>query len=388
MIEEEPWEEVPLEPTQLPLVLTEVSLREARKAVSKIKYVLEIAQEFRNILEKEGMLGSLPVADGVLDCIAIDSDFTYPPLELVAGRLFIAIRACVFWGSSFCKDKPRVLSEALVRFLRDSVEERTTILLAKRFERQLANELLEAKARGEANFEALLIDGEIIPRVPLIYRSAFEAKVSRGLIDELRTMIELASDTKTYIIGIIKRVQGRDLSIITGVKLPFNDKAVGTLILRSGEYISIGKVHEIIKKASEGEVKPSRRWLKRIVEKVPEIGEVGVFLFKTRNFTLYDIATKIEAYIPQGLSTGDFVKVLAKLARLTGQTGVPHPTDLADRICSIRGDIIGSIHQKLISDAVKEMGDISGVIRALGLINPEKLYPYEYRAWRIRPRHQ
>ncbi|RLE80974.1 MAG: hypothetical protein DRJ51_04745, partial [Thermoprotei archaeon] len=156
MIEEEPWEEVPLEPTQLPLVLTEVSLREARKAVSKIKYVLEIAQEFRNILEKEGMLGSLPVADGVLDCIAIDSDFTYPPLELVAGRLFIAIRACVFWGSSFCKDKPRVLSEALVRFLRDSVEERTTILLAKRFERQLANELLEAKARGEANFEALL----------------------------------------------------------------------------------------------------------------------------------------------------------------------------------------------------------------------------------------
>ncbi|HDH07259.1 MAG TPA: DNA double-strand break repair nuclease NurA [Thermoproteales archaeon] len=375
--------EEPLEPVQLPLLVKEAVKREAERIGEEVKKAVEIASQIRKFLKERGLIYRTFEPKEALKSVAIDSDFTYPPLELVSGRLFIVIRAYVFGGGAYHKEKPRFLNEAFVKFLKDHWNERSSLILAKIFEKSLALQLLRDKENGLADFEVVLFDGEIIPRVISI-RSQIEKELFEKLIDITSKILEYSERTGTPLIGVIKRVQGRSLEALTSIKQPFNDKAMGTLILEPGEYVIIGSIRDII-----GKLGDRRPWLKKMVKKIPKASEILEILYKTFNPVLFELATKIEAYIPEKLRNEEYITYLiSKIASITGQTGAPDPTDRADRLCSLRGDVIGAVHQGMIAEVSRVIGDFSLVFKALGLTNPEKIYPYEYPVWRRRPRTQ
>ena len=372
------------EPTSLPLILSDSARKVAGGVADRVRAVLELREELRRELRASGRLRPIPRDAPPLSCVAIDSGYTVPSLDLVVGKLVIYVRSCTFWR---CSPPRPSRSEAAVKFYTDAVPEDLPKLETKVFERQLALELLDAKERGDADFDVLLLDGEIVPRgVPpgLRRNPQLLKRIVGKVLGVTRELVEKARATGTPVIGIVKRVQGKDLSLILNRRLGMNDKAVATLVLNPGEYVYMGDVETIRSLARRSEERRWReraRYLELILSHVPKLASVEVVVYKSRNYVMYGLATKAEV-----LEVGDYslTELVAWLSRITSQTGVPYPIDLVDELSRVRPEVVACLHQRLMAMAVEEARSIgvseAAVVKALGLLNPEKSFPYYY--WR------
>ena len=149
--------------------------KEVKRMVRIARPIKEKANEIRQIIERGGWdPRNYPRLDKIPDkypknlcVVAVDTGFTEPSVELTGGRLVIVIKAHAFFGC-----EPRCIggkeATALVKFLES--EEGIAKPISKIVERRFIVDLLKRKELGELHVDMIILDGELIPRIPPGYR--------------------------------------------------------------------------------------------------------------------------------------------------------------------------------------------------------------------------
>ncbi len=391
---EELFEEYTSEP--LPVVVVEGVDREAERIIKsyRVKAILEYKSVFREKLNEKNMLKRISKYSGLNPCIlAIDTGFTSPLLELTGGRLLVVIRSHVFQGCSELEGYSRCDSVGYVRF---TELESIAPPLSKVYERDFIYSVLRDKKAGRNCVDIVLIDGELFPRIPPGYigrrvETSSVMKLYNKILLLTEKILELAVETDTALIGVIKRSYGRDIAIrISDRNATLNDKALATYILERGEWIDLGRYPEIMSDLERfintyNSVLSNRekrglweryRWISSVLRSCSYASDIHVAVYKPYNPTYFQIASKIE-YIPSNSYPQD--KLLSYIASITGVNGVPHPIDLVDSMSMVRRELLYLIQQQLFQQLAKLTGDRELALSIAGLTNPEKMQRIGFR---------
>ncbi len=71
-------------------------------------------------------------------------------------------------------------------------------------------------------------------------------KFSKSAVGSMRSLISLAKKKGVSLVGIVKRARSKYLSYILGRETPANDKLLASVILKNGEYVSLGKFGDFL----------------------------------------------------------------------------------------------------------------------------------------------
>lgn len=325
---------------------------------------------------------------------AIDSSFPQTPLELVGGVLTVVSYGYVGQAGGVT-DK---YVTGTVIFEDSSEVSKSIELFSKVKERELAIRLLRDKKRGRRVIDMIILDGEIYIH-PLPYNLPSKESSRKRIEEVVDRMIALAEDTQTTLVGVVKRVRSRYLSIFLNRCLEVNDKLAMSLVLRRGEYANVGSFREILPrwirvnymdcevKKGMGRDEAERRLneglqnLERVftgdggrLRGVSRIGDLNVLFYKAQNSS---IATKVEVL--------DFAKIghdkiVSYLASQTTSTGYPYLLDLVDVYVRVNPMILDYVRTLLLKNVGAGPGeqDVKEVVTSLlQLTNPQKAYLYK-----------
>ncbi len=312
-----------------------------------------------------------PVED--LCYVAVDSSFTNPAVELVGGYLGVVKVVVVHYGSRCGGGSVEAKAYPGLWFNAD-----LTSSVARYYEKRTGVELLERKKHGKADFDVLLLDGDLIPR-SLSSRGSV-GELHQKIADYTSKIIELADSTDTAVVGVLKRSYSRDLVSIMGFSdLRLSDKAVMSLILKPSEYVVAGSHPEIYGELKKLRGKPGvpgdwlearLRWYEFIVRNMPRGFTVKLAYYRAPA-TIYPVATKIEFVASGSLGEDELV---SSLMQVSGETGIPVPVDYADSLSAITKELKQTVYQKLLAELSKTAGvEARDAVLLLSLTNPEKL---------------
>ncbi len=285
-------------------------------------------------------------------CVGVDSTWTKPYLELLCGDCALIVCGCMGDGVK------EMIADVLVNDGEDT--DRAIWRKSVELERRLASEILE-----NHEFDILVFDGNIVP-YPVMLEGMWE-----GLGDVMRDLIGRAKRRGVSIVGVVKRVRSRYLSAIAGRPSPVNDKVIASLILKRGEFFSMGRYGEIIPRYFE--VTGRRGYIdsfERVKEQIP-VDEVEVVFYKGWRQSSYDLATKIEVLDLAGLGVEEIVGYMSKIST---ETGFPAVVDWIDRLVRNEFDILRFIRDLIEKEAVDILPDEEReiAIKLLGFTNPQK----------------
>jgi len=366
-----------------PEIVSKVLSKTATKLAREVEKVRAYIDRIRGAIESRRGLDTFLIGRaGDYDrlCYAsIDSSFTAPAIELVGGYLGIIAVVTVFYGSRCARDsRGGVGAEVFTElwFNRDRVND-----FAKYYERSAAVRLLEMKRRGEAYFDVLLVDGEIIPR---FLGKAAADPVKKKLVDIAGRMLELADETDTAVVGVLKRSYSRDLVNILGLHdLRLSDRAVMSLVLEPGEYLVVGSysyLHQELEKlrnmpdVDKNWLNARLEWCEGLLRNIPSGYNVKLAFYRALK-TLYPTATKVEYVTSDSLHEDS---LLSNLVKISTATGLPAPIDEADRLATatLTKEVRQTAYQKLVAEVAKNVGSSArDILPLLSLTNPEKLGP-------------
>ena len=299
---------------------------------------------------------------------AVDSTYTTPYLELVGGRLAVVVAGYVLHppqASPHYTVSRILFDEASDNF--DAKVEYTSKIL----ERKIALNLLRMKERGKIDIDLVVLDGPILPH-PLPYRlpraSGTVGTLSRVALD----LVEKARDTRTSLVGVVKRSYTMFLKAIYGGETSFNDKTILSLLLKPREYTVLGTYKTLIPKliVSRGSRGGRPEELERFREvlKVSEhVGNITVVFYKSRNPVAYSQATKAEILDFGGYGVDSIV---SHLDVNTSMNGVPHYIDQVDEYVRFESRALELIQQILEARLTQLMG-VEGYTIS-GYTNPQK----------------
>lgn len=324
---------------------------------------------------------------------AIDSSFPPTPLELIGGVITIVSYGYVGWVGG----KADVYVTGNVLFEDSSELERSIEVYSKIKEREVAVKLLKSKMSGKRGIDMVVLDGEIYIH-PLPYNLPAREGVRRRVEEVLDNLLSLAEKTNTTIVGVVKRVRSRYLSIMVNHCLPSNDKLVMSLVLRKGEYVNLGKFSEIlpnwlrvnytdceVKRGMARELAESRlaeglENLKRVfsgdggrLKGIRRVADTEVVFYKATNT---DVATKLEVLDFGNLGVDNIVGYLASQTTLTGY---PYLLDLVDTYVRVDPRLLDYVRSRIVGEveARDRPEDIRKIIiTLLQLTNPQKAYLY------------
>lgn len=315
---------------------------------------------------------------------AIDSSYGSPPLELIGG-VFTVVAYGYVGRSRQGVDKH--LAGAL--YFEDK-DEQDVSRFAALLERRLAARLLRKKAKGEKDFDVLVLDGELAVH-PLPYNlAAFGGKYEEvnKVVDSMLAAAEAAGVT---LVGLAKRVRSRYLSVLYEGCLPVNDRAAASLALKPGEYAVLGKLKDVLPRWAEihyaecegGRLKdevlecakggraPSVAKAARLCERIREFGRNFSAVLSSDKYPhlrlLGDVT--IAYYMPQGARIAVRVEVLDKgpsveetisflAATSSTITGYPQILDEVDRYVRVSPELVDAALMMLIRKAPKEMAEM------------------------------
>ena len=372
--------EVPV--TVLPTILISKEAERITRIIrssplTKIRDILEKQKLIRKIkrFHKESIRG-----------LAIDTGFTDPPLELTGGKLVTILRAHTYFGFK-PKDTPQTEVKGFIRFIQG--DESLAKPLSKIIERKFILKILKEKSKGRDEVDLILLDGELFPRIPPgLIKSSKGGIVSRLYLKYLKLtkkILELADKTDTAIVGVLKRVYGYDISIVTGLPhIRINDKALATYLLKPGEWVDLktyADIHvyldEIVEKYKEilsedrlRSLRERRRWIKAVINTIEQASNINIAVYKAETPAYFMLASKVELWPSMRLLREDLISYLAYI---TGVHGVPHPIDIVDSITRITPELLHAIQQQLFNQISKELKDPKLALSIAGLTNPEKL---------------
>jgi hypothetical protein len=359
-----------------PEVVEKAVIRATSKLIAEIERVKSLIVEIRRALEARRDIFTIREAGKPenLCYAAVDSSFTAPAIELVGGYLGIVVVASVLYGSKCGRNTVDAKAYTELWFNND-----LTSTIARYYERVVALKLLEEKKRGDADFDVLLLDGEIVPRT-LGRREGSSRELLERVVELTSRMLELADKTDTAVVGVLKRSYARDIVNILGFHdIKLSDRAVMSLVLKPGEYLIAGIHSEIYSELRKLESKPgvkkewleSRlKWYEALVSNIP-VGYAVKLAFYRAPRTLYPIATKIE-YLSSGGLAED--ALISSLVHVSTGTGIPAPVDYADALSTITRELRQTAYQKLLAEIAKRAGlRARDILPLLSLMNPEKL---------------
>lgn len=211
-------------------------------------------------------------------------------------------------------------------------------------------------------------------------------------------MLNLAEKSKTTIVGVVKRVRSRYLSIYAGHCLSTNDKLMASLLLNKGEYISLGNYGSVLpqwlqinymdcetkrgmsREEAERRLNEGIENLKRVfngdggrLKGIPKVADTELIFYKA---PITAVATKLEVLDLGGIGVPNLVGYLSSQ---TTNTGYPYLLDLVDTYVRVDSRLLDYVKSLLtryaglsISDSnVKEL-----INTLLQLTNPQKAYLY------------
>ena len=192
----------------------------------KIGEIVKASREIRKNLK----IKTIGESSRNFSCIGIDSTWTTPHLELLYGDCALIISGCLGNGIREVRAEPVVYAgDDFSSFVwRRSVE----------LERELAIEILE-----KFEVDLLIFDGNIFS-FPMVY--ARDWKEWASVADAMRFLINLAEKKGVSLVGVVKRARSKYFSYLLGRETPVNDKLLASIILKSGEYVSLGKFGDFL----------------------------------------------------------------------------------------------------------------------------------------------
>ncbi len=353
--------------------------------------VLALVRELRRVIEDKGLIKVIGSSSRALNAYAIDSSYPTPPLELIGGVMTVLSYGYVGYlnGSYDRYMTGEVVFEDVNEF------ERVITRRAQVRERELAIKLLRDKAKGRREIDLVILDGEI-PIHPLPYNLPVEGGVLSRAANVIGDLLGLAMRTETPIIGVVKRVRSRLLSVITNECLPMNDKLIASLVLNNGEYMVLGSYGDVLpqwvrinysdcelrKRCRDGrcaDIKDlmNRRLNEGLVnlEKVfsgstnPDLRmlrDVYVVFYKPRNGAP---AVKLEIFNPG--SRLSIEELVAYLESQTTDTGYPFLLDRVDEYVRLDPKVLDYVRNLIIKGS-KDLNP--ALLTMLQLTNPQKAY--------------
>ncbi len=359
--------------------------KEASRIVTLLKQIS--LKKIRNILEEYGLIRRIEEHSRMdIRGIAIDTGFTDPPLELTGGKLITILRAHVYFGFK-PKNMPLADVKGFIRFIQG--DESIAKPLSKIIERKFILKILKEKSKGKDEIDLILLDGELFPRVPPgLIRKRGESTISKLYTKYLKVtkrVLELADKTDTALVGVIKRVYGYDITILSNIPhIRINDKALATYILEPGEWlylktyadieVQLENVIERYKdKIDESKLRSLReryRWIKAVTNVIEQASNIDIAIYKAPTPSYFMLATKVELWPSMSLLREDLITYLA---HITGVHGVPHPIDTVDTMARITPELLHTIQQQLFNQISQELKDPKLALSIAGLTNPEKL---------------
>ncbi len=402
-----PWEEPFPWSTEEPeeaFEATPAALAALRESDAIAEKLVRLLKSLRDMLDAdEGLrrrLESLVAAplgrEKPVPGVAVDSTFPIDGgLDLVGGHLVVVVAGYVGFagacGGTRC-------SEAHARaLLLESEEARKQVpLVAKTLERVLIRRILRQVPR----VRMVLVDGELIP-YPLVFKSQKAVERSRLLsrLDRVTAeMLREARERGVTLVGVVKRSYSYLLSARLGRRLPLNDKAVMTLLLRPGSYAVAGRFSELLPAYAELVAAQKARQLppealderesiaKQLAEKYreailgrlarrPSYGEVVVAFYRpSRPANASAVRVEVLDYAGLGLE-----KILSMLNAMTNPaTGLPYPVDLVDEYTRIEARVLELLRRRVVKRLAELLDAYGpGALLVLGHTNPEKRYLYE-----------
>nr|KJR72703.1 MAG: single-stranded DNA endonuclease [Vulcanisaeta sp. AZ3] len=352
---------------------------------------MEVVSELRKALESRNLIKTIPTTSKPINAYAIDSSYPTPPLELVGGILTVLTVGYVgYLNGSYDKFVTgEVVFEDVGEF-EHVITRRTQVR-----ERELAIKLLKEKAGGKKGIDLVILDGEI-PIHPLPYNLPASGGVLVHVAKVLNNLLTLSVKTSTPIVGVVKRVRSKFLSILLGKCLEVNDKLLASLVLNNGEYFVLGSYSDILpqwvrinyedcelKRNCEGKdcegikalmSKRLREGLENLDRVFNGVGYEGLRWLKDVQVVFYRPrngapAVKLEVLNPGGvLSIED---VVAYLESQTTDTGYPFLLDRVDEYVRVDARILDYVRNLMINGS-KDLN--AALMTMLQLTNPQKAY--------------
>lgn len=323
--------------------------------------------------------------------VAIDTSFTTPPLELTGGKLIIIIKGHVLYGNCSV-NIPKSDAKGYVKFIQE--DENIASSLSKVIERKFVVDLLEKKKKHALNFDLIIIDGELFPRIPPGYvkkrkrigEQSYRFKLYDKIMELTEKALKLADETNTTLVGVLKRVYGNDISILLkSPEIQLNDKVIASFMLEEGEFLDLDSYADIYSRliellAQKGNELPGSlkrklneraAWLSSTIRHIDHVGSIRVTMYKGLTPAYFTLANKVEIWLSSELSYED---LMSYLSTITGVNGVPYPIDMVDSLCRITSNILFNAQQQLFCKLAEKIGNKQLAMIIAGLTNPEKMY--------------
>jgi len=369
------------EPEAVAKLVIESIDSEAIKVAKDVRESLNCLSLIRDTLrsrEDPPCLKELPrLSRGDLCVVAIDTSYTAPPIDLIGGKLGLILLSVIKFGS--CGTE--VVEHSAKATLVNSDDELK--LISKIAEREFIRKALISKKEGTLDFDMIVIDGELFPRVRP-GGSRLSNDMYERLVELTDEVLKLGNETNTTLVGVLKRVYGKDLKILLKIpELKLVDKSVASYILSNGEFIHLGDyyriqtaLNEYIKefKDRDEDIRSLRerlRWISRTASKSPMTLALHVLIYKPLIRTYFSVPVKAEV-----LPTNEYTieEITSYLSLITSPNGVPYPIDVVDRLSRVRRDLVFIAQQMLYSKLIELLRDERLALSIAGLTNPEKMY--------------
>ncbi|MDM7274758.1 MAG: DNA double-strand break repair nuclease NurA [Thermoprotei archaeon] len=374
------------------LALSKLSTRVAREISRRAETLAKLREEIRSRLEirKSEDTGS----SRFLSILAVDSTWSTPPLDLVAGSIaFIATGYVIAAPSGL---GAHGISRVAARLGLGEVEGRFKLSIeldSKIMEYLTAHEMLNESV------DMVMLDGSLYfssmhdfynPAPPTTDRrmlagAELASLVSRALLD----LMYKADELQAPLVGVVKRVSSKlllpKISDIIGLKEPayVNDKLLASIILEPGEYMILENYLEAHRKylelAAASQGKNAWRLLKTIEyctslpENTPQgslcnrMKKTAIAFYRHKGPTGYPQATRLDIY-PANRAE----EIIEYAMKHTTENNVPEPIDHVDRYVRIDTATIKRLYQIL-----RSISPTPESLIALNLTNPQKRYLYE-----------
>ncbi len=327
-----------------------IEIRDKLKDVAK---KLRVPKELMSLREKFSK--NIKIADPInlnYKIFSLDSSYSVPPVEVLGGELY------VYSYGYISNTGKRKLSGGV-----DIFESSDAVI--KKLMKEERKLLLEIIKKESADL--IILDGPIanFPGAPF--------RIPREYVDLMNEVFRAADEKEIFLIGFPKAVRTLYLSMkaeIKDRKKTVYDRVASSYILRSKEYIYLGRLRELLPKYFSylNEIGIKVHPPLDSIKKVPEYGEVDIVCFKT------DVGNKIELYIPERKRAEReqwIEKIIGYLIHLCagGNSDFPIILDEVDKFVRVSvGDTV-SAYMNLLKLASKE-----AVKDILPLANPQKKY--------------
>ncbi|QOR94663.1 DNA double-strand break repair nuclease NurA [Thermosphaera chiliense] len=331
-------------------------------------------------MSSQGLIKKFPEHGGGACTYAVDSSYTVPPIEVAGGYIWIIQVAEIVMGVK-CNTPPTL--KAYVSYHRDRD---LAGVQAKVHERNALLKALKDKKNGQMEFDIAIVDGEILTRYGEEEDSSLPSE-ARELVkkaEELtREALDLAWETDTPLIGVLKRSYSGDIRIIHELfDIGLSDRVIASIVLDHGEYFTIGtykefydefnrKIREILDKVSDeniaSRIQARYEWIGRIIRAYKGyVGRVKVVFYKPALKTI-NLAVKTEIAEAPSWSVE---KIVSALSGITGSTGFPLPLDYVDQLSYVKYDTRRLVYELVYSKLSQKDMELARLL--LSLVNPQK----------------